>query len=419
MLARTLGLRDAVFVGLGSMLGAGVFAVWGPAAAAAGSWLLVALVLAAVVAVCNAWSSAVLAVRSPQAGGAYVYGQERLGELPGFLAGWCFVVGKTASCAAMAMTVAAYAVPGRERAAAVVAVVAALGLNLAGVHRSARVSGLVAVGVLAVLLGVAVAVLSGGGGDVAWSQAWPVAPGPTPYDLLQSAGLLFFAFAGYARIATLAEEVVDPARTIPRAVAVTVPMVLAVYAVVAVTVLAVLGPEATASSEAPLAAVGEWLGGGAVVWVLRVTAAAAAFAALLNLVLGVSRTALAMGRGGHLPGALATVGRRGVPLVAETVVAVAVVGVVLLADLRGAIGFSSFGVLLYYAVANASAFTLRTELPAARLVPMVGLVGCLALVVALPAASVVGGLVVLLLGLAWYAVRRRHTPPGRPTPPRG
>ena len=128
-LQRTLGLSDAVTIGLGSMIGAGVFAVWGPATASAGGLVLVALLIAAVVAVCNALSSAALAARYPSAGGTYVYGRERLGPFWGYLAGWCFVIGKTASCAAMAMVVGAYLVPDAARQAAVMAVVLNLWFN--------------------------------------------------------------------------------------------------------------------------------------------------------------------------------------------------------------------------------------------------------------------------------------------------
>ena len=106
------------------MIGAGVFAAIGPAAEAAGSGLLIGLAVAAVVAYCNATSSAQLAAIYPASGGTYVYGRERLGPLWGFLAGWGFVVGKTASCAAMALTFGAYAGPDARRAPLAVGAVA-------------------------------------------------------------------------------------------------------------------------------------------------------------------------------------------------------------------------------------------------------------------------------------------------------
>ncbi|HSP59438.1 MAG TPA: amino acid permease, partial [Ornithinimicrobium sp.] len=137
-LARRLGTTDAVVLGLGSMIGAGVFAAFAPAARVAGAGLLVGLALAALVAYANATSSAQLAAQYPTSGGTYVYGRERLGPWWGFVAGWGFVVGKTASCAAMALTFAAYAAPpGWERPVAVAAVAALATVNYHGVTRTA------------------------------------------------------------------------------------------------------------------------------------------------------------------------------------------------------------------------------------------------------------------------------------------
>ncbi|WP_448318702.1 APC family permease, partial [Streptomyces sp. CO7] len=165
-LRRTLGVGDAVVVGLGSMVGAGIFTALSPAARAAGSGLLAALAVAAVVAYCNATSSARLAAVYPASGGTYVYGRERLGEFWGHLAGWAFVVGKTASCAAMALTVGAYLWPGRERVVAVAAVVALTALGYRGISRSVRVTRVIVAVVLAVLAAVVVACLGGGGAAV-------------------------------------------------------------------------------------------------------------------------------------------------------------------------------------------------------------------------------------------------------------
>ncbi|WP_153396587.1 APC family permease, partial [Ornithinicoccus halotolerans] len=379
--------------------------------AAAGGGVLLALLAAAVVATCNALSSAALAVRHPAAGGTYLYGRERLGDLPGYLAGWCFVVGKTASCAAMAMTAGAYLVPGQERLAAVAAVVVVTALNLSGVQRSARASTVIVSIVLAVLAGLVLAALVGAGGDgPGWSwRSLLEQRAAAGYDgVLQAAGLLFFAFAGYARVATLAEEVREPARVIPRAVVTALGVVLIAYVAVGVTTLGTLGASATAASSAPVAEAAAVLWGGQWAWVVRLAAGLAALGALLNLLLGISRTGLAMARGGHLPRALGVVaGPHAVPRVAELAVGCLVTVVVLLADLRGAIGFSSFGVLLYYAVTNASALTLRGDWRGAPWVPVLGGAGCLTLAASLPWASVAAGLAVVAIGLGWYRVRGR------------
>lgn len=405
-LQRRLGLFDAVVIGLGSMIGAGVFAALAPAARAAGSGLLAGLGLAAVVAYCNATSSARLAARHPASGGTYVYGRERLGDFWGYLAGWSFVVGKTASCAAMALTVGAYAWPAHAHTVAVSAVVLVTAVNYVGVRKSAWLTRVIVAVVLAVLVAVVVACLASGTSETARLD---LTTGTSPGGILQAAGLLFFAFAGYARIATLGEEVRDPARTIPRAIPLALGIVLAVYAAVAVAVITVLGTPALGEATAPLADAVHEAGTDALAPAVRAGAAVAALGSLLALLLGVSRTTLAMARDRHLPHVLAAVHPRfKVPHRAELVIGALVAVLAATTDLRGAIGFSSFGVLLYYAVANASAWTLKPhEHRPARGVPAAGLAGCLALAFALPLSSVISGTVVVLLGAALYAVRRR------------
>ncbi|MCT9138451.1 APC family permease [Streptomyces violarus] len=404
-LQRRLGVGDAVLIGLGSMIGAGIFAALAPAARAAGSGLLVALALAAVVAYCNATSSARLAARYPASGGTYVYGRERLGDFWGYLAGWAFVIGKTASCAAMALTVGSYVWPGHAHAVAVAAVVALTAVNYAGIQKSAWLTRVVVAVVLAVLAAVVVASLTSSAAD---TVRLDVGSDATVTGVLQAAGLLFFAFAGYARIATLGEEVRDPARTIPRAIPLALGLTLVVYAAVALAVLMVLGPQGLGEAAAPLsdavrAAGADWLAP-----VVRVGAAVAALGSLLALILGVSRTTLAMARDRHLPHVLAAVHPRfQVPHRAELLVGAVVVVLAATADVRGAIGFSSFGVLVYYAVANASAWTLTPdENRPPRVVPAVGLAGCLLLAFTLPADSVAWGALVLAVGIAAYGIRR-------------
>ena len=407
-LARRLGTFDAVVVGLGSMVGAGIFAALSPAARYAGSALLIGLVLAASVAYCNATSSARLAALYPESGGTYVYGRRRLADVWGYLAGAAFVVGKLASCAAMALTFAHYAAPSIARPLAVGAVVALTAVNLAGIDKTAGLTRAIVVIVLVALAVFVVVAFSGGtvdGSHLTDTHGGVLGP-------LRSGGILFFAFAGYARIATLGEEVVEPERTIPKAIAVALGLTVAIYAVVAVAALLAALPSLLASTQAPLRAVvrGGSLNGLAPV--VQVGAAVASLGVLLSLLAGVSRTVFAMAANRHLPHALAAVHeRRRVPHRAELLVGAIVVIVAATADIRNAIGFSSFCVLFYYAVANASALTLRRRL----LVPAAGVVGCLVLAFTLPLTSVAVGAAAIAAAALLYplaiASRRRG---GRP-----
>jgi APA family basic amino acid/polyamine antiporter len=403
-LARSLTLTDAVAIGLGSMIGAGVFAVWAPALGASGTGILIALAIAAFVAFCNATSSAQLAAVHPVSGGTYSYARAEIGPWAGYVAGWCFIIGKLASCAAMAMTFAAYAAPEQWRTPVAVVAVAALGaVNCFGVTRTALLTRIL---VAVSLLGLAVVVATG------FATAPTAAPAPLPdttaYGVLQGAGLLFFAFAGYARIATMGEEVTDPTRNIPRAIVLALGGAIVVYVLVALAVILTLGADAVGSAH-PVADV---VAASGLPWagpVVRVAAAAASLGALLALLTGIGRTTLAMAREGDLPRWLAAVNARWqVPRRAEIVIAVIVITVVLVADLRGAIGFSSFGVLLYYLLANASAFRQDADVRRyPKALQVVGALGCIVLVSTLPVLASVLGTVIVLIGVAYRAVRLR------------
>jgi basic amino acid/polyamine antiporter, APA family len=411
-LARRLGTRDAVVVGLGSMIGAGVFAAFGPAARAAGSGLLVGLAVAAGVAYCNAVASAQLAAQYPTSGGTYVYGRERLGEWWGFAAGWGFVVGKTASCAAMALTFASYATGGdgvSRRIVALAAVAALTAVNYRGITRTAALSRLlVALSVLALLV-VLIAIAVSGELQTAPLSDLPFGTGGA-YGILQSAGLLFFAFAGYARIATLGEEVREPERTIPRAIPIALGLTVVLYAAVGVAALLAAGPRTLAASATPVAVAVRAVDAAWALPAVRAGAAVASLGSLLALVAGLGRTTLAMARNGDLPRPLGAVHDRfAVPHRAELAVGAVVSLLVLTTDLRGAIGFSSFGVLVYYAVANAAAFTQdRAHRRWPRALNVAGCAACLVLVVTLPPAAVVAGLAVLAAGLAGRALQRHR-----------
>ncbi len=362
------------------MLGAGVFVVWGPAAATAGHWLLAAVALAAVVAVINAASTAQLAVLHPVAGGAYAYGARELGPGWGFLAGLGFVVGKIASVAAMALAIGAYVWPAHVPTVAVVVVACVWALNARGVTRTAWATTVIAIVVLGGLITVVIASLSMRVEPARHADAAPV----TVMGVASAAALMFFAFAGYARLATLGEEVRDPSRTIPRAVAIAVAVVVVVYLVLGAVLLRRPGAALLVGADAPLTlAVPDtalWRSG------LAALAAVAAGGALVALMAGIGRTAMAMARAGDLPRVLGRTGRTGVPHVAEAIAGVAAVALAWWADLGFALAMSSVSVLTYYAIANASAFAARartTGFAIPRAVSALGLFLCLALAASL------------------------------------
>lgn len=396
-LQRRLGIPAATAIGVASMLGAGIFFVWAPAAGDAGAGILIALPVAAAVAALNALSTTRLAMAHPVSGGAYAYGRAELGPLPGFIAGVLFLVGKTASVAAIASIAGAYLWPEFARPIAVAAVVVLGIVNATGIRSTAVVSTIIAGAVVAVLVTVLIVTAVQGAGAPPRS---PVALTGGPFGVLQAAALIFFTFAGYARIATLGEEVRDPGRTLPRAVIAALAVVLLLSAATATVLLLRLGAHALATSSSPLA---DAVGPGAET-VIRITAAVACLGSLLSVLAGLSRTSLAMARDGELPGRLARISERtATPVIAELVVAIVGVAAVLLLDPARLVGVSACAVLGYYAVAHLAAIgrarRLATRVP---LLPCLGLLGCAALALSTPWQAIVG---VAVLALAAVGVR--------------
>ena len=437
-LERRIGVPGAIAIGMGAMIGAGLFFVWAPAAALAGPMLPAAIALAGAIAVLNALSTAQLAMEHPVSGGAYAYGRAEVGERVGFTAGWMFLTGKTASAAAIAVIAGQHLWPEHAHAVAAVAVAALALLNMLGVRVTAWVSsGIVAIVLVVVVIALVWAATGGPTAEtVGWLAYAPLsqaalpdgdfgfvggsagAPaGGGPLGWLTAAGMLFFAFAGYARMATLGEEVRQPRRTRPIAIVLGVGVVLALYAAVGWATSARLGAllPASATPVADLVA-------HPVLHALVLGAGAlACLGSLMGILAGLSRTGLAMARNRDLPGPLSTVARRTrTPVVAEATTAVAAMAAALLLPAGGLVAFSSTCVLTYYAVAHISAIRMRRGsragtrgAGAVRMwlpgwLPWIGVVACLGVVLTLPWQGVVGAAAWLALGLGARELAQRR-----------
>ena len=382
-LRRVLGVRGATVVGLGAMLGTGVFAAWTPAMALAGSALIGALAIAAIVAALNATSTASLARVLPESGGAYAYGRAYLSRPAGVVAGYAFVLGKSASAGAAALTIGAYAWPGYERIVGLVAVAVALALDLRGIVKSVRVT---AVLVAFVLLVLGALVASAAVSDAAPTAEAAVLPAASGAGLVAAAGILFVAFAGYARITILGEEVRDPARTIPRAMIASFLIIIVVYAVLAIVVVRAVA-SGLVLSVAPLESIAASVGSTGLEALVRIGAVIAAGAVLLSLIAGIGRTLFAMGRGGDAPRGLSRVSTgAGVPARAEISAAVLAAIVVVVGGIGFALALSAALILTYYGVAHLAvlARVRRGDFP--RLLGVsagLGLAGCLVVVAGL------------------------------------
>lgn len=412
-LRRELGLLDAVGVGFGAIVGAGIFVVTGVAAGIAGPAFLAGLLVAAVAATCNALSSAQLAAEYPQAGGTYEYGYRVLNPWAGFAAGWMFLASKISAAGTVALGLAAYLdalVPGlHPRVVAVGAVIAFTLLNYFGVRRSSRAN----LAIVAVSLGALLIFVITGASAFRLENLRPFAPAGWR-GTMQSAAILFFAYTGYARIATLAEEVREPRRTIPRAIVLTIGGAVLLYLAVATVAVGAVGAGRMAATPAPLRQAALALPYPWVALVVTVGGVTAMLGVILSQLLGLSRMAFAMARRGDLPRGLAHVHPRyGVPGRAVLVIGAVAAVVAATGTLRGVASAASFTILVYYGIANLAALCMPRK---AKLYPdavaVVGLTGCAVLALSLAPGVIAIGLAVLAAGLVLRALRVVETGEG-------
>jgi basic amino acid/polyamine antiporter, APA family len=400
VLRRELGLLDAVGIGFGAIIGAGIFVVTGVAAGIAGPAFLLGLLLAAVAATCNALSSAQLAAEYPQSGGTYEYGYRVLSPWAGFIAGWMFLASKTAAAGTVAIGLAGYleallpALP--PRAAAVGAIIVFTALNYFGVRRSSRAN----LAIVAVSIGALLLFSVAGVSSFRLDNLRPFAPAGWR-GTLEAAAILFFAYTGYARIATLAEEVREPRRTIPRATLITIGGAVLLYAAVALVAVGAVGAGALAATAAPLHVAASSFAAPWVAVVVAVGAVTAMLGVILSQLLGMSRMAFAMARRRDLPAFLEQVHPTwGVPGRAVLLIGGIAAIVAATGTLRDVAAAASFAILVYYAIANAAALRMPRE---ARLfpdaVPIVGLLSCTLLMVALPTGVIATGILLLGVGV--------------------
>ncbi len=377
-----LSLIDAVFIGLAAMLGAGVFVVFGPAASYAGAALPLAILIAALVAYLNAGSVAQLAKAVTRSGGGYSYARVYISKNFSFLAGSAFLVGKIGSSAAIALTVATYLTPDHVVLTAIGAVVVMTAINLAGINRTALGSKVLATITIAFLLTLVIA------GFALPAAAAQLETG-SPIGILSAAALFFFAFAGYARVATLGGEVQNSERDVARAIWISFAIVLAIYLTLSLILTEKLGSNLafTVTPLADLAA--KTFLGGEFVWIF---AALAGLGSLLALLAGMSRTAAEMALDLELPKPFAKRLSNNAPVVAELTIASLVIVLVSTGGILLSLGISSFAVLLYYAITNFAAFrqpSADTTRPKA--LNLLGLALCLLLALSVPIEGLVAG----------------------------
>ncbi len=399
VLKRVLGLHDAVGVGLGAIIGAGIFVVTGVAAGVAGTSFLVGLIIAGVVASFNGLSSAQLAAVYPQSGGTYEYGYRVLTPWLGFSAGWMFILSKLSAAGIVAIGFGSYFyqlipffTPIQYSVGAVVLLTIA---NLWGVQKA----GIINMSIVLVTLMALVYFVFSGVGSISSQNFQPFAPFGMR-GIAESAAILFFAFTGYARIATLAEEVVEPKKTIPRAVIITILTAIVLYAAVSLVAVGVIGAESMSRSTSPLQLAALSMKTPAIETVITLGASTAMLGVLLSQILGISRMLLAMGRRNDLPSFLNSIhNKTHVPHIGIIITGIFILLITLLGSFEFVVRAATFTILLYYSITNMAALKQPSgEQLYGKYISVLGLLGCLAMSVSLPITVIVSGLVLLLVG---------------------
>ncbi len=418
-LKRSLGLFDATAISVGAIIGAGIFVVIGMAAGLAGSALVVSILLAAAVSLATALSFAELAAWQPREGSIYEYAYQLISPFAGFLVGWMWLISNVFTGAAVALGFAHYlaamapAVP--PRAAAACLCLALAGLNHLGVKRSARLNNFLVIAKLLVLVFFVVFGLM----HADRANFLPFAP--FRMGVLYGACFIFFAYGGFARVAILGDEIKEPARNVPRAILLSLTVSTAVYILVGIAAVGLVGAAPLAGSRSPLTRAVAATGSGAAASIVSAGALIATVSVLLTSILGVSRMAYAMAKRRDIPAAFARVHPRyGTPFLSIWISGAVMAGLALTIDLSRVVAISSFSLLFYYFLANVSALRLK---PDKRLYPKrisaMGAVSCLALMAFTFFASFEAwatGVVCLAAGALYYRAgkRDRERPGPRP-----
>lgn len=407
-LQRSLTLKDAVGVGLGAIIGAGIFVVTGVAAGISGPAFLVGFFIAGCIAACNALSSAQLAAQFPFAGGTYDYGNRLLHPLYGFSAGWMFLISKLSAGSVVAIGFGSYFYQLTGWGTPIILALSAIAFltiaNLLGIKKAGTLN-LIIVGFT--ILSLLYLVISGVP-EIQSKNFTPFAPFGIS-GIAEATALLFFAFTGYARIATLAEEVKEPKTTIPKAIIITIVTAVILYGLVSVTAVGVLGFEAMAQSTSPLQLVANELQTPIIQTIIALGACTAMLGVLLSQILGISRMFFAMGRNNDFfPVFQKTDVKRKVPVVAILFTATVIALLTYFGTFTFVLASAAFTILLYYSITNIAALKQdKKDRLYPDWVPVLGLVGCLAMAASLHIYVILSGITLLVFGFLFRWVLHR------------
>ncbi len=409
-LKREIGLFGATALGIGAIIGSGIFIVTGIVAGIAGPAMIISVVIAGIISLFSALSIAELSAYMPVEGGTYAFARKLISPFAGYIAGWIWIFSNIFVGAAVSLGFAHYfaslvpAVP--IKIIAVIICLIFIIINYLGLKESTLLNNiLVTLKVLILLFFIAF-----GLGFFTITHFTPLAPSGMT-GILSGAALIFFAYTGFARVTIMAEEVKEPEKTIPRSIYLALGISTFLYILVSVIAVGLVGTSALAQSGSPLAAAIMVTGSPAAVLLISSGAMIATASVLLTTIMGISRIVFAMARNNDLPAFLSTISPRfSTPHYAIGITGALMIGAILLADLSLVVAVSTFAILISYFIANISALRLPRQFqryPA--VIPVVGAITCTGLIVFLNVNAWIIGIIGLAIGLVWYVMHKRIT----------
>jgi APA family basic amino acid/polyamine antiporter len=416
-LKRNLNLLDATSVGIGAIIGAGIFVVLGVAIGYAGPAIVISIIIAGIVASFTAFSFAELGSAIPKEGGAYEFAFELLSPFTGFVVGILWLFAQIVAGAAISLGFASYFVAiFPEFSLKTIAVIVALALtclNILGIKKSAAVNNALVITKIAILclfIGFGIFQIN----PQNFSQFSPNGS----FGILQGAGFIFFAYLGFGRIAALGEEVKNPERNLPLSVLIALIVSVVVYVLTGLTATGLENYRILAQSGSPLAEAAKVIGNFTLVAAVSLGALIATASVLLTNLLGLSRVAFAMARNAQLPKSIAKVSSKfGTPYVSILSMGALLTLLAFALDLKQTVAITSFAILSVHLAVNLSAIRLRKKMPNSTkfrvpfypVIPSLGLLSCIILMFSLPQESWIVAAVVVAISAVLYLTRKKYT----------
>ena len=354
--SRTLTLKNSIYLGLSSMIGAGLFNNIAPTAKISSYSTILGLLLASTLAFANASSSAQLASLYPQTGGTYLYAKNILGKGAANVAGAVFIIGKTISCIAIALTLGNYLSPVNSKEFAVLFSFVVFLIGFSGIHKTAKIAKWFVWILFSLLAFYTISIVITP--EVSFNL--PITDQLSLDNILLSGSIWFFAFTGYSRLATFGEEVKNPEKIIPTAIFTGLGITVIIYLLISWVTLSIVEPQIIMNSRTPLLIAMDLSSMSEFSFLIVFASSIAMASVFLALMPGISRIYVAMARDGILPGALSTIHKKfNSAYISELIVFITVIVGIYQLNVINSIKLSSFFILIYYSITNLSVIKLK------------------------------------------------------------